>query len=96
MSRSIRPRRTAEQWRSLIAEQAESGLSQAAFCKRERLALSTFSLWKRRLSEPDELAVRQDEDPATWIDLGQLTSSRSGWNIELDLGDGVCLRLRRS
>ncbi len=44
MSRSIRPRRTAEQWRSLIAEQAESGLSQQAFCKRKRLSLSTFTL----------------------------------------------------
>ena len=96
MSRSIRPRRTAEQWRSLIAEQADSGLSQAAFCKRKRLSLSTFSLWKRRLSEPGELAVRQNEDQATWIDLGQLASSRTGWDIELDLGDGVCLRLRRS
>ena len=42
MSRSIRPRRTAEQWRSLIAEQAESGLSQAAFCKRKRLSLPDY------------------------------------------------------
>ena len=96
MSRSVRPRRTAEQWRSLIAEQAESGLSQQAFCKRKRLSLSTFTLWKRRLSEPEELAATQSEDQTTWIDLGQLASSRSAWDIELNLGDGVCLRLRRS
>jgi len=95
MSRTTRVRRTAEQWRSLIAEQSESGLSQAAFCKRKRLSLSTFSLWKRRLAEPGVLAATQKEDEATWIDLGQLASSRAGWDIELDLGDGVCLRLRR-
>ena len=95
MSRPILTRRTAEQWRSLIGEQAESGLSQRAFCKRKRLSLSTFTLWKRRLSEAEVLASAQSEDQATWIDLGQLASSRSGWDIELDLGEGVCLRLRR-
>ena len=96
MSRSVRPRRTAEQWRSLIAEQAESGLSQQAFCKRKRLSLSTFALWKRRLSESGKAALIQSEDQASWIELGQLASARAGWDIELDLGDGVCLRLRRS
>ena len=96
MCRSIRRRRTAAQWRSLITEQADSGLGQAVFCKRKRLSLGTFSLWKRRLSEPGVLAAAQSEDQATWIDLGQLASSRSGWVIELVLGDGVCLRLRRS
>jgi hypothetical protein len=40
--------------------------------------------------------VTESEQQATWIDLGKLASARSGWNIELDLGDGVCLRLRRS
>ena len=95
MSRSIRTRRTAEQWRSLIAEQAECGLSQAAFCKRKRLSLSTFTLWKRRLAESGEPSATQSGEQDSWIDLGQLSSSRAGWDIELDLGDGVCLRLRR-
>lgn len=96
MSNTTRTRRCADQWRTLIAEQAESGLSQEAFCKEKRLALSTFANWKRRLaaSEP----VIEDEpapDPTTWIDLGNLGARSSGWDIELDLGDGVCLRLRR-
>lgn len=96
MSRSIRPRRTAQQWQALIAEQAECGLSQSAFCKRKRLALSTFSLWKRRLSEAGPEPAEQSEDRSTWIDLGNLSSGQSVWDIELDLGDGICLRLRRS
>ena len=95
MSRSIRPRRTAKQWQALITEQAECGLSQSAFCKRKRLALSTFSLWKRRLLEAEPESADQVENPSTWIDLGQLASDRSCWDIELDLGEGVCLRLRR-
>jgi len=33
MSRTTRTRRTADQWRALINEQAGSGLSQEAFCE---------------------------------------------------------------
>lgn len=35
MSKTNRTRRTSDQWCTLIAEQAESGLSQDAFCKEE-------------------------------------------------------------
>jgi len=95
MSRTTRIRRSAEQWRALIAEQADCGLSQSAFCKRKRLSLSTFTLWKRRLTETVSDAGGEHQDPSTWIDLGGLGSKKSGWHIELDLGDGVSLRLRR-
>ncbi len=43
MSQTTRTRRTAEQWRALIAEQVASGMSQEAFCKHKQLALSTFA-----------------------------------------------------
>jgi len=95
MSKTTRTRRTADQWRALIREQAGSGMSQEAFCKDKRLALSTFTNWKRRLSVS---AVDHGEGaPATpaWIDLGNLGAGASRWDIELDLGDGICLRLRR-
>lgn len=95
MSRTTRTRRSAEQWRALIVEQADYGLSQSAFCKRKRLSLSTFTLWKRRLSETVSEAGGEQQAPSTWIDLGSLGSTRQGWDIKLDLGDGVCLRLRR-
>lgn len=95
MSRTTRIRRSAEQWRALIAEQADCGLSQSAFCKRKRLSLSTFTLWKRRLSETASGAGGERRDLSTWIDLGSLGTQKPGWDIELDLGDGICLRFRR-
>lgn len=96
MSKSTRTRRTADQWRTLISEHAESGLSQEAFCKRKQLALSTFANWKRRLATEPDLEAECAPDPSTWIDLGSLGARSTGWDIELDLGGGVCLRLRRS
>lgn len=95
MSQTTRTRRTADQWRALISEHADSGMSQEAFCKEKRLALSTFTNWKRRLS--DAAVDQGDGEPASsaWIDLGNLGAGPSRWDIELDLGDGICLRLRR-
>ncbi len=95
MPRTTRTRRTADQWRKLIAEQGDSGLSQEAFCKHKRLALSTFANWKRRLGTEPAAETERLPDPSTWIDLGSLGARSSGWDIELDLGDGICLRLRR-
>ena len=46
-----RVRRSAEQWASLIAAQAASGLSIATFCRERGLAVSSFHAWRRRLVE---------------------------------------------
>lgn len=83
-----RIRRSKSEWQQLIAEQAQSGLSQIAFCQAKGLGLASFQNWKRRLAVP---VVEE-----TWLDLGQLGERAAvGWDIELDLGDGLCLRLRR-
>lgn len=94
MSTSHRPsvRRTREQWQSLINEQQQSGFTQAQFCQQNKLAVSSFCNWKRRLSENTE--DKQRVEDRTWLSLPeQLFSSSGNWNIELDLGGGICLRL---
>jgi hypothetical protein len=96
MSSNRRIRRSAEQWQQIIDEQAGSGLSQIAFCERKGIALSTFAHWKRRLSSAvTDSDANDSKRSSPWIDLGALAGSASGWDIELDLGGGVCLRLRR-
>jgi putative transposase len=85
-------RRGADEWRRLVHEQADSGLSQAAFCKTHRLSLSTFQYWKKRIG------LSHQESPAAsaaWIELPSIGGLSNGWDIELDLGDGVRLRLSR-
>lgn len=89
-----RQRRSREQWQQLITEQQQSGLSQKAFCQGKGLVLSTFTYWKRRLGEPTS-----SNGPAEghWLELPvSLTEGPStGWDIELELGGGLCLRLRQ-
>ena len=94
-------RRSKAEWQRLIDEQAASGLGRKAFCEGAGIALSTFAYWKRKLRDEGALhsegqvgsqSVTLDE----WVELTPpATEPAAGWYIELDLGDGVCLRLRR-
>ena len=96
-------RRGAEAWESLIEEQQAAGLSQAAFCRARGLSLSSFQHWRRRLqgAQPGAGAGRAlgelCEQSGDWLELpvGVGVGTSPGWELELDLGGGVCLRLRR-
>lgn len=94
MPSSTRPsiHRSREQWQRLIDEQRSSELTQRHFCQKNKLAVSSFCNWKRRLSK-EEAANPSTEDPH-WLSLPEQLFSPSGkWRIELDLGNGLCLRL---
>lgn len=83
-------RRSPSEWQQLIDEQARSGLSQTAFCAARTLSTTSFQHWKRQLA-----AATSPSPP--WLELGPLheRAATIGWDLELELGDGVCLRLRR-
>ena len=90
---SYTPRRTPEQWQQLIEQQAASGLTQKAFCHQHDIRPATFGYWKRKLSAAS--SVDQGNE-SSWFDLSALTVSgepSNPWKIELDVGNGVVLRL---
>jgi putative transposase len=84
-----RIRRSRDEWRRLIDEQSKSGKTQSAFCAVRGISVASLQNWRRRLAAPDGT-------PGPWLELGTLAEAKSvSWDIELDLGEGVCLRLRR-
>lgn len=92
-------RRNKAEWQRLIDEQAACGLTQKAFCDRAGIAPATFGYWKRKLKRVDpspsnEGVTTQAVSLDDWIEL-PTSASPSGWYIELDLGGGLCLRLRQ-
>lgn len=93
MPHSSRQKHTPEQWQQLIYAQAASGQSQVAFCAEHGLSKSSFQHWKRRLKSGATPAPTPSALFAPLADAAADTDS--GWTIELDLGDGVCLRLHR-
>lgn len=81
-------RRSREQWQQLLDEQRRSGLTQRQFCRSKDISVSSFQNWKRKLTQTGH-------DDA-WLEVGQIPlGTASGWDIELELGNGVMLRLRR-
>ena len=96
---AMRKRRTATEWRHLIARAEQSELTIAAFCRAEGITTASFYTWRKRLhAEVCPEVVSTGEEPPDFLDLGALGTSPAqaeGWDIELDLGGGAILRLRR-
>lgn len=95
MSHPSRPKRSPEQWYELVEAQAVSGQSQAAFCAAHDLSKSSFQLWKRRVRASSTGGAAS---PALFTPLSAAVNApqaATSWDVELDLGDGLCLRLRR-
>lgn len=83
--------RSRADWEALMARYEISDLTQREFCAQQGLAYSSFCYWRKRLRTPE--AVEECE-PAL-IELPSLPSSKlRSWRIELDLGQGVVLRMR--
>lgn len=47
-----------EQWKTVLREQKESGLSAAAFCRERGVSNQSFGYWKKRLAKPAPGAAR--------------------------------------
>jgi hypothetical protein len=92
-----RIRLTTAEWQRHIAAQRASGQTQPDYCRQHGLSLHTF----RHHKYPRRKAPQRQDSPdtlATWLELPPelaTAPASSAWLIELDLGKGVCLRLRQ-
>jgi hypothetical protein len=89
--------RSQNQWKALLEEFTTSGLSKSTFCKQHRIATSSLYRWQRIFAEragevTDFIDVTQ---PLSGTPLPPSASARDNdWQVELELGPGVVLRLR--
>jgi len=84
-------RRTESEWEAIIERFEKSGLSAAAFCRREKISKNTFSKWKARLEAG---SARR----AGFVELGPEVISEAAvaahGTLEIELPGGVMLRWR--
>ena len=82
-------KQVGEKWRSLVAEQAESGQSVVAFCRAREVPESQFYYWKRRLKQ----AAATPPFVEVQVAKPELRPSRSslGSTIEVRLSNGRSL-----
>lgn len=98
--RRTRIRRSAQEWSRILARFEGGGQSHREFCEREGLALSTFQWWRRKLEAVHRERGRRDalwfvELPPDGTDTEGSVADVRVWDVELELGGGVVLRLRR-
>ena len=98
-----RARRTAAQWQELVERFERAGQTRGRFCAAHGLALSTFDLWRRKL-RATPAAANEEQPEALFVELTNPTQTQApptsagtgAWEVELDLGAGVVLRVRRA
>ena len=97
MKRRRGTRHTAAQWQELVERFEREGQTRGRFCAAHGLALSTFDLWRRKLCGAP--AVREELPGALFVELSDAPVTETGavsWEVELELGAGVVLRVRRA
>lgn len=82
--RSQRGGRSRADWERVVSSFERSGLSRKAFCEQASVSTSSFDYWRRKLAA---------KTPG-FIELPPIERG-AAWEIELDLGGGMALRLRR-
>ena len=92
-----RRRRNRAQRQRIVTAQAASNLSQQAYCARHGLSYSSFCRWKRELNAVGSSMAAPGPTPrAEFVELKPLgLPAPACWEFELELGDGVTLRMRR-
>ena len=89
--------RTQRQWKALLSEFNDSGLTRLAFCKKHRIATSSLYRWQQLFAE-------QSGGASDFVDVTPTLSNTAAtapahvrdndWQVELELGAGIVLRLR--
>jgi hypothetical protein len=101
MGQRKRIRRSAAVWRQLFSRQSNSGLSVPEFCQCEGINASLFRRWRSTLqgtAKGHRMTARAEpaaEMPVPFIDLGDLRSGGSRFEVRLELGAGVILSIAR-
>lgn len=90
-------RRTRQQWKELIELQPGSELSPPKFCEQAGVSYQSFMAWRKKLETPNT----QSTQPPQFVELTAPVNttapgesmSVSEWQVELDLGNGIQLRI---
>ena len=85
-------RRTASEWEKLISRFEQASQTRKNFCLSQGVSLSTFDLWRRKLRGR---TAHQGE--SMFVEVSEVEPVQSSsWDVELELGGGVVLRVRSS
>ena len=85
---------------ALVAEFERWDGTQVSFCDAKGVSTKTFRSWRQRYAPAAAAPAGRSAaratagKPASFVEIA--AAAGPGWDVELSLGDGVTLRLRRS
>lgn len=82
--------RSEAEWQALLAEFERWDGTQVGFCEARGVSVKSFQCWRRKRGLTGGAAKGR---PGGFVEIA--TAAGPGWDVELSLGDGVTLRLRR-
>ena len=88
---SVRRVRSEVEWQALMADFERWDGTQASFCEARGVSRKSFQSWRRRNGFTAGAAAGKS---GGFVEIA--AAPGPGWDVELSLGDGVVLRLRRS
>lgn len=93
---TTRVMRSQGQWKALLEEFSNSGLTKTAFCKKHRIATSSLYRWQQILSwKASDTDFIEVTEPLSLTPAPSPAQMRNNdWQVELELGAGIVLRLR--
>ena len=101
--RRARVNRSAAQWRTVIDEQQQSGLTQEAFCKAHGVSSTALAKWRQRLGAGGRRAAIGNTKAASassspaFVEIAPPPRVAQGaMKVRLDLGAGIVLELTRA
>jgi len=79
-------------WEQLMSQYESGDISQRQFCEFHGLAYSTFGYWRKQLRSSRHTArTARRSEPV--LELPVYSPPDSPWRVELDLGQGMILRI---
>jgi len=86
-------RHTREEWIQIVADFQGSGQDKAAFCRARSIQPDRLQYWLRYWDGASD--THASSTTPAFVEM-PLPQRQGGWDIELELGEGMRLRLRRT
>lgn len=89
---------TESYWRSHLERQSLSGLTVREYCQREGFSQASFYNWRKRLRSSPATPPAVSTSSIPFVELTDLLtrpSSRTPWQMEVALPNGIVVRLAR-
>jgi hypothetical protein len=78
-------RRSVAEWMKLVDGFGRSGLSRSAYCRREGIATTSLEKWQGKVGS---------SGVPGFVEVLPSRETREGWTVEVELPNGVVLRVR--